>query len=254
MKIRTMGILLLAFAATGCIRLEQELTIREDGSATLEIDYSIAEQSVQQFKGLLKLEEQLAAVNESPPAVGPGTELTRLFLNPDEADLRKAFKTYEPMGMTVTKLEVTTRNARQEIKMEAQIADLAKIAEADFFRAYGFSLQRTEDGNYVLHRDAALKDRTAVPNYADQETTRILTPLMGGFTVSLGVRTPGRIMKTNAAKRSLYSAQWVFEFDTDPNVISNLQLQPFSVVFEGSDMTLPTIQAPKASTKPAQGS
>ena len=247
MKTLRLLLIVAVMAASGCVKLKQTLTLKKDGSGEMEIEYVITDQALTQLTAMFNLEKELAlAAGEQPPAVKPN-DLTRLMLDPDEDAIRTQFKTYRSLGVTFEDLKVDVREGRKHLKMKILFQDLAKLAQADFFADHGFSLERTPEGNYMLTRVPPDSQAGAEPppRISDPETEKELTPLLGGFSASYSVKVPGRIIRTNAPRKSLYSAEWAFNFDDDPNAFANFHFQRLALLFDGENLDLPAVaQAP----------
>ena len=233
---------LLAVLATGCIELKQDLELKPDGSGRLRVSYSISEHSISQLQAMLVLKEQMARISGNATPMTEEDKQAMMFLIPDETAIRKSFKKYEKYGISATELSVSTRNNRKHIYVEAHFKNIAEVAKADFFEFYGFSLLRLANNNYVFYRSPQKADGVAPPILSDKQTEKLLSPLLGGFSVSLNVKTPGRIIKTNAHDKQRYSAIWIFEFDRDPNVLQTLQSRSMSIVFDGKGLSLPEVK------------
>jgi hypothetical protein len=227
--------------ASGCVKLEQTLTIEKDGSGEMEIEYSITDQALTQLTAMFNLEKELAlAAGEEPPEVDPN-DLTRLMLDPDEDAIRAHFRSYRAKGISFEDLEVDMREGRKHLKMKILFKNLATLAQADFFADHGFSLSRTSEGNYLFERVPPDADGEPPPRITDQETERELTPLLGGFSASYSVKVPGRIIRTNAPRKSLYSAEWAFTFSDDPNAFADFHFKPLGLLFDGENLDLPEV-------------
>ena len=58
----------VAARMSGCVKMEEEFTIKPDGSGSISLKYSIAEQSISQIHAMRVLTTELAAVQ--PPQAG----------------------------------------------------------------------------------------------------------------------------------------------------------------------------------------
>jgi len=241
MRIFRFGPILLAGLLAGCITVDQKITLREDGSGLAELSYSITEQAISQIKAMLKLQKQMAmAAGEAGAA--DMDEKPHYLLDPNEGRLRSELKKYESLGITVERLSVDNDKERRRIWIQAAFKDLAEVAKADFFPEYGFSLSRNSAGNYVLYR-AARKGGDEMPVGAmDPATVHMLTPLLSGFRVAVSVILPRAILETTAARPSQFEAEWVFDFDRDPNALMALQSTDMKIVFDGEGVKLPRIR------------
>lgn len=224
----------------GCLRLEQDIHLRADGSGTFHMQYAVSEQAILQMRAMERLKQELAAMRSETPTPTGTADLMPLFQSVNAADIKAALKVYETNSITVEKVEVDSRGRWQHVSVRGVFGNLAEVAKADFFRDYGFSLFRTREGHYALHRPGRSLD--GLPDAPDARTVRMLSPLMAGFRISLAIQTPGAVLKTNGTRSSRSQVQWVFDFDRDPNVLTSLQASPMTVVFDGKGLSLPEIR------------
>ena len=228
--------------SAGCIRIEQELVLKDDGSGTFDVEYSIAEQSITQINAMLKLEEQMARVAGDESIDPAAHERIRLFLSPDKGEIAGKLKEYEQHGITVDELTVTTRGARRHVHVNLLFRNIAEAAKADFFADYGFSLFRSPRGEYAIYRPPSVTQYQTDMDFSDAETVKLLSPLLGGFHFSLSMKMPGKVLRTTAHRKTFDTASWSFDFDRDANALVALQKQEFGLVFDGEGLGLPEIK------------
>ncbi|HAS82548.1 MAG TPA: hypothetical protein DCS43_07735 [Verrucomicrobia bacterium] len=252
LKARVAAITLL-LPLVGCLQMEHDLQIKEDGSATYRLDYSITEQAITQFRAMFKLKDDLAVAAGEPP---PGLEmhpLLAVFLDPDGPSLRKQLDAFASDGITLRTLQQGTRPAWRTMVLELHIDDLSRLADDLFFKEHGFDLTKDADGHYVWSRAAHCADIGSLPTALSERELEQITPLLAGFKTTVKVTLPGRILSTTAFRTSQQTAIWEFDFDRQPESIQTLQRQPFRVVFDAPRATLPTLQTqPAASPSPEQ--
>lgn len=224
----------------GCLNLDQTLTIQKDGSAMLDVTYSLTENSIIQAKAMLKLKEQMNAYSMNKKPDSTQDKYVLLLLDPVQDSLRKELNSYKPYGITIKHLRVETRREFRYVSIKLAIDNLAKAAETDFFRAYGFSLTKTPNDNYRFLRPRSIAQQGS-PYAFSESDIRVLTPILNGFHVEIKIVTPSRILKTNAPKSVENVAEWIFDFDNNPNAIVALQNQNFDVLFAGPGLDLPRI-------------
>ena len=231
--------LLLLLTCLGCLRLEEKLMLRADGSGILEMQYVIPESTLAQLKAMRRLRGQLAAI-EGEEAEIKDDEYTRFMLYYGSEDIEKKFKQYEKHGVQLERLKVETREARRHVEIKAVFRDISQLQNTALFPHHGFTLVKQSDGNYFFRRNALTHgdDPTPRPSKEDIQT---LTPILRGFYVTLQINTPGRIIRTNARRKSLYRAEWVFDFTQDPNAFTDFQNQEYRIAFEGKGLNLPAI-------------
>jgi len=231
----------LALLAAGCINIDQTLDIQKDASGSFDLIYSISEQAVTQIEAMLKLKEQMAmAAGETAPATDEDRHVS-LLLSPTEDQIRREIKKYAEYGITVESLTVESKNAWRHVQLKVLFKNLADVAQTDFFPQYGFSLSRNSNGDYVFFRANENKDYSTSMDLIDPETVSLLMPILAGFKIHTKINTPGRILKTNAHRKSLYSAVWSFDVDSDPDSLCALQNQDMKIVFDGEGLDLPEI-------------
>lgn len=230
-------------SSAGCIKVEQILTLDKEGGGRFEINYSIPEQTVSHMAAMARLRERMASAGGAP-ATAPTKEETfeRLFLDPSESQIRQALKPYEQNGIIVEAIKVEPQNDSRHVHLQVKFASLARAAQADVFPEHGFSLSRNSRGNYVFYRVPENADDGETHPQPSAEDAKLLSPILGGFKVSLKVKTPGRVIDTNANRKDLYSAAWIFDFDKDPDAVALLHSRHLRVEFDGSGLSLPEVK------------
>lgn len=243
MKMLRLALLgLVLCTTTGCPKLAQTLTLTETGSGSFEVSYSIPEQAIDQLKAMASLHRQMVAASGQPFETDQGYEDAYLFLDPDEDALRAKIGKYKANGVEIEQMNVQTRNAWRQVHLKIRFRDIGELAETDFFNDYGFSLYKSPKGNYVLYREAPEAEHEYPTNLDDPKISRSLTPILGGFNVTVHVNTPTQILKTNAQRHTAHTASWQFDYDRDPNAFVYLQKQTFMIVFDGRGLSLPQIK------------
>ncbi len=243
----TMLLASLPVLFVGCIQMEHDLRIADDGSATYRLEYAISEQAVSRFRAMFKLKEDLAvAAGEAPP----GKELEPLlaaFLDPDEAKIRKQLAAFADAGVSIKSIRQEPRAAWRTIALELEVADLATLAGNPFFVRHGFDLYRNTEGQYVWSRSPHITDVGSIPATPSAAELKQITPIMQGFRTAVRVTPPGRILSTTAFRTTLQTAAWDFDFNRQPTAIQTLLRQHFHIVFDAPRATLPEL---RTSAKP----
>lgn len=251
LRARALRISLLHLAAllgvcmlSGCLTVDQELSLRETGGGTFHVSYSITQRAIDQIRTMLRLRESLASASGIPED-GMTEEELHFLLDPNEERIRNELKKYEANGITIDRLVVDNRPDSHHVRIELSFDDLQKASQADFFSEYGFSLYRNQQGNYVLFRAGHREDvEESSMNFADPAVSRMLSPLLGGFRYVMAITAPRNILDTNAPRQSQFTATWTYDFDRDPNALVALQSDDLKVVFDGEGVRLPRIRHP----------
>jgi hypothetical protein len=227
---------------SGCIQMEHDLRIADDGSATYRLDYAITEQAIPRFRAMFKLKDDLAvAAGEAPP----GKELEPLlaaFLDPDEVEIRKQLVAFADAGVSVKSIRQDVRAAWRHITLELAVADLATLAGNPFFARHGFELYPNDEGRYVWSRSPHISDIGSIPLPPAGRELEEITPLLAGFKTVVRVTPPGRILSTTAFRTTLQTAAWEFDFNRQPTALHTLLRQHFHIVFNAPKATLPLLR------------
>ena len=228
-------VLLALLATTGCLQIEQILLLRKDGSGTFDVNYTIPNETSERIQAMLRLTREMAlAAGDAAPAPAED-DFTRMLFKPKKSEIETLLASYREHGIRVLNLKVENRNAAYEVALKVEFDDIARVAKADFFERYGFSMVRTSKGNYLLYtRPATDEPMDPAWNANNTEALSRLTPFLNGFAFALEVHTPGRVIKTNADSRTSYTAEWEFRFAQDPNAVSELQRKRMTVLFDGT--------------------
>ena len=70
-----------------------------------------------------------------------------------------------------------------------------------------------------------------------------MAQLMEGFRAVIRVRTPGRILETNAPEKTDNSATWTFDLEKDPQALQKIQRLAPRIVFEGKGLKIPDFRS-----------
>lgn len=246
-----LSIVLAVGMTSGCIQMEHDLRIEDDGSAVYQLDYAISEQAISRFRAMFKLKNDLAIAAGEP---SPGTELEPIlaaFLDPDEVVIRKELEAFADAGVNIRTIRQETRSAWRHIEIVLEVENLATLASNPFFKQHGFDLYRNEDGQYVWSRSPHVSDLGSIPMPPSGQELDGITPIMSGFKTVVSVTTPGRIVATTAFRTTLQTVSWDFDFDRQPVALQTLLRQHFHIVFDAPRATLPTLQTVSAD-KPAR--
>ena len=238
---------LVAILASGCLKLDETFTIRADGSANLELVYSISESAVNQMKAMFKVRDQMAALSGDAPS--SQDDRMELFLNPVEDQIRRELKKYEKLGVTVDRLKVEERDNWRHVELRVSCKSLADLARTDFFPQYGFSLSRDPNGSYTFFRDRESGNENSPVSMMDPATLKLMTPVLEGFDVIFKINVPGQVLQSNAHVKTARGVSWEFSFDKNPNAVVALQEQQFKIVFEGKGSDGKAFSLPEVSQK-----
>jgi len=245
--------LALPFTA-GCMKLDQALTLRPDGSGVVELKYSMSEETIVQFRAMLDLRDKLMAVQGAQENDSEQSRLHEVFLNASEEQVRNELRKYEKVGVKIDTLKVQSVDGWRQTHMVLLFDSLATLAETEVFKDYGFNLTKNKDGDYLLSRppESSMAGADADNSLLDPDGLKMVTPILAGFHAGFRITVPGRVLSSTAHRKGTQNAVWNFDFDTDPNALVALQNQAFEVTFDGKDAKLPQVKL-RSSKRAAAG-
>lgn len=224
-----LGIAILPLLS-GCIEVEQTLVLKKDGSGVVHLNYAISDERA----------EQMEMLNETFYADDEGSGGEPLSLNFTEEDIRRDFREFEPYGVRLESVKTTKRDGWTYRNLVISFRDLKGLAQTGFLANRNVSLVRNAKGDYVFTQ-AGGGASGAVPQYpADPFTQR----LFEGFRAVINVRTPGKILQTNAQRKTQDTATWIFDLDEDPEAVQNVQAVAIQIVFAGKGLRIPEYRSP----------
>ena len=223
---------LLALAAfslfCGCVKVDQTLTLNPDGTGTINLSYARSEESASTMQGFAR-----AMMDQSGPDMQTPLDFT-------DEELRQDFKEYEPYGVFLDSLKSEERDGWKYRHMVIRFRDLKGLAQTGFLSDRNISIARNAQGNYVFTQAASANGN--IPEELsgdDPQTAYMLAQLMEGFRAVIRVRTPGRILETNAPEKTDNSATWTFDLDKDPQALEKVQKLSMKIVFDGKGLKIP---------------
>ncbi len=220
----------LALAA-GCVQIEQDLTLKADGSGVVNVAYAApeAEQTMLQQAAREMLRQTLA--------VSGGN--TRLPQDMTDAEIRKQFAGYARLGVKLEQLTTERKAGRVVRRGVISFKTLDGLARA-LLPERTVALSRDARGDYLLVQQAGgektLSSRLAA--IAADDSNPLVAELFKGFRATLRVTAPGRILDGNAAQAEGATATWRFDYDRDAQAVAKLLQRPMRLTFAGRGLTL----------------
>ena len=219
------------FALSGCVKVDQTLTLNPDGSGTIHLSYARSEEGDDTVQGMMRsMMEQAGPEMETP-------------LDFTDEELRRDFKEYEPYGVTLESLKSEERDGWQYRHMVIRFRDLKGLSQTGFLSDRNITLARNPQGNYIFTQTAAHGNLPEELASDDPQTEYMMAQLMEGFRAVIRVRTPGRILETNAPEKTDNSATWTFDLEKDPQALQKIQRLAPRIVFEGKGLKIPDFRS-----------
>jgi len=230
-SLRVAGALALALL-TGCIHVEQILTLKPDGSGELHVTYGMSKDDIAQMQEMSKGAMAEEGVSNDVAAASP--------FDFNEADIREDFKAYEEHGVTLNSVRTEESNNWKFVYLDIGFKSLAGLSRTDFVSDRTISLAKTAEGRYVFRQAASGAQDKAAREGVDQESIdTMMAGMMKGFHATMTVRTPGKILKTNAGQSDEQSATWDFDLEKDPQALQRAQKLDMQVEFDGTGIEIP---------------
>jgi hypothetical protein len=239
-KLRWIGIIALMLAAAGCVKVDQTITLNKDGSGTLDMRYGMSEQTIAQLEAMQQMSQTMgedAAMDQESP------------FEFDEAKVREEFEATKPEGVELVALSSETVDGWKFIDMKIAFDDLAALKRTELFEDSDLSLQRDDDGNYILTQASGPDDMTDMGGAGadegegamEQQMMQQMAAMFAGLRLETRVVVPTRIIDTNGTVVDEKTASWVFDIDEDPSVLTKLDAMKLRVVFAGKGLSLPEL-------------
>lgn len=233
---RWIATLVAVLALSGCIRLDQTLSLNKDGSGTFDVRYGMTEQTIGQLEMMSKMAEQMGEQAEG------SDEMPFEF---DEAAVREKFAADKPEGVELVSVSTETLDGWKYVDMKMTFTDLNALSKTEQFGDNDFSIAKGADGNYVISQRAASEEDMAgaggAPGGDDamaEGTMAQMAPMFAGLRMVTRVEVPGDIVETNATETEGRKASWVFDIDKDPAVLGKLQNANLKLVFKGDGVEI----------------
>lgn len=234
--LRWVVILAALMTSAGCVKVDQTLTLEQDGSGTLAIRYGMSEQTIAQLEAM---EQMSRSMGESVEVEDQGP------FDFDEDKIRADFAADKPAGVELVSVRSEMLDGWKYMNIDLRFDDLAALKQTDLFEDSRLTLTRNEDGNYLLSQGTGSDVGGADDLGGDQEggdesaaMMQQMAAMFAGMRIAMTVVVPGEIITTNATEVSGQTATWVFDVDEDPSVLTRLDDMDLEVVFAGKGLTL----------------
>lgn len=217
--------------AAGCVEIEQDLTLKADGSGILRVSCVVAA-----TEATLTQQAAREMLRQSLMAAGGGARLPQ---DMSDAEIRAQFTGYAKQGVKLEQL--TTERKAHQVARRATVSfkNLPGLARA-LLPERTLVLSRSAQGDYTLTqqpgRGESMVNRLAA--LAADESNPLASELFKGFRATLRVNAPGRVLEANAAQVRQQMALWRFDYDRDPQALAKLLQYPMRLTFEGRGLSL----------------
>jgi hypothetical protein len=139
--------------------------------------------------------------------------------------------------------DTETRDGWRFTHLKVGFENLKGLLNTELFEDRRLSLERLPSGDYRLALSDSRGQEQPPPQAKATERESTTAAMLEGFHVATTVNTPGRIIETNAHRRSATSAVWEYDIAKDPNAFTRMGEERPYVVFEGKGLDLPEVRA-----------
>jgi hypothetical protein len=207
--------------------------LEKDGSGTIDLMYGMSEESMSQWQGVARNLLDSTRSDSSSPMMP--------FDFSDE-DVRHDFKEFEREGVSLQSVKTESRDGWKFRRMVIHFKSLHSLAKAGFLADREISLVKDARGNYVLTQQAARKGHVPpeLAAWTEIPADALFSDMMQGFKAVIRVKTPGRILETNAPEKKDQMASWTYDLDRDPDALQKAQHASLRIVFDGKGLNIQT--------------
>ena len=194
----------LLLSTNACIDMFTGITLNEDGSAWVHLQFQAGEEMV-------SLLEEVAGIQQA---------VAKPVFMMNEAELRQWL---EADGGRLTSFERTKSNAVVTTVVEAWFPNYQALGKnqgiliEENLGTYklGFQMPRNEFGAALSQMEQQLRHMDGDADQVLAEQMAMLTPFLEGMHLEMRIEAPFPITGTNLSKESETAGRWVFDFDRD---------------------------------------
>ncbi|MEA3638563.1 MAG: hypothetical protein VBE63_01305 [Lamprobacter sp.] len=236
--LRWLCVVAIALAMTGCIKVDQTLTLHQDGSGTLDMRYGMSEQAIAQVEAM----EKMGQAMQEGGGEGLDMEADRPFdLDFDENKVREEFAAKGLEGVELVSATSETIDGWRYMEIKVSFEHLAALKQTDYFDGSELSLSKDAEGNYVLTQRSTDHESSGEAEETDPQMLEQMAAMFAGMHIANRVVVPTEIVETNATEIDGRSAAWIYDIEQDPTILNQLQNFDMRVVFssQGASIAIP---------------
>ena len=222
--------LVAVIALSGCLKMEQDITLNKDGSGNVKFVYGMSEQTIKQMEAMKEMSKSMAEE-------GAEAEDDNDF-EFDVDKVKEGFKEMEAQGITLNSATTTKKDGWEYMNIDFDFKDVSKLDDTPVFE--NVSIIKNADGNYVI--TSKMDNNDMGGGDAGAEQMKAMLPMLSGMRIAIKINTPNPIVSTTATIKTKNSAEWVFDVDKDPDSFLNMSKTNMEVVFGGAGCTIPEVK------------
>ncbi len=235
--LRVFCVLAIAFALTGCFKIDQTLTLNNDGSGVLEMRYGMSEQAIAQLEAMEKMAEAMGEDEGEAMTMDADTPFDMSF---DEAQVREEFEAKELDGVELLSATSETVDGWRYMQLIIRFDHLAALNQTEFLEDNPLSLTQNADGHYVLTQgdDQAGANGDDIDSELEAQMLQQMAAMFAGLRIASRVVVPTEIIDTDATEVDGRTAAWIYDIEENPNVLTELRNIRMRVVFSSEGVSM----------------
>jgi len=227
---------ILTLSLCGCVRVEQDLVIRPDGSGSLRFVYGVKEQDLERMR---QVATQMAAID--PSLAATDVDWLTAF---DENVIRREWENMEHDGVKLDRVVTRTQDGWRYMQAEIQFVSLQHLLDCGMLADGHISLTRGPNGQYGYQQSiqAGRVMKSLPPGMEMEALQPMLAMMMRDFNASFSVQAPGRIIRSNAHRTEGSRVIWEFN-GQQADVVEKLQNLDLRMMFDGRELKISDAQS-----------
>jgi hypothetical protein len=225
----------VAALLSGCVKVEQDLVLKPDGSGTLKFVYGVKDQDLQRMR---QLAAQMAAID--PSLAKEDVDWLTAF---DEGVIRREWDKVDHEGVDLTRVVTELSDGWRFMTADIRFVNLQKLFNCGMIRDCHVALTRGPDGQYGFEQSINLaRSMKSLPSGINIETMRpMLAMVIQDFTAVFRIEAPGRIIRSNADRTEGRKAIWEMN-GKQADVIARLKNLDMRIMFDGKGLSISDAQ------------
>jgi hypothetical protein len=220
---------------SGCVKVEQDLVLKPDGSGTLKFVYGVKEEDLQRMRQVAK---QMAAID--PSLAREDVDWLTAF---DEQVIRREWEKVDHEGVTLQNVTTEPRDGWRYMTAHIHFVTLQKLFDCGMIKDCHVSLSRGPSGQYGFQESINVtRAMKSLPPGMNLDTMKpMLAMMMQDFHAEFSVEAPGRIIKSNADRTEGQKAIWEMS-GKQADFITRLQDFDLRMMFDGRQLQIADAQ------------
>ena len=221
---------------SGCVQVEQDLVLKEDGSGTLRFVYGVKDQDLQRMRELAK---QMAAID---PTLAPSdVDWLTAF---DEKVIRAEWDKVAHEGVILRDVTTKLENGWRFMTANVHFDTLQQLFNCGMIKDCHIALTRGPNGQYgFLQSINAGNAAKSLPKGMDLTTLQpMLAMMLKDFKAEFRIEAPGEILRTNADRTEGRQAIWMMN-GGQTDLAARIQNLNLRLMFDGKNLTIPDAQS-----------